>query len=155
MIYYEVKPTYVKVAGDGKMKSTKEVYLVRALNYADAESRMVETLSHYSHEGMPEVEIKKVKYVDIFDSEIVTDDKFYKAKVVYTSLEGEGDNLKEKKVSVLMLVRAANIKGALQRLEKNLSGTASDYFIHTISETLIMDEYGWSVADVAAEPAEV
>ena len=68
MIYYEVKATYVKDAGDGKMKSTKEVYLVRALNYADAESRMVETLSHYSHEGMPEVEIKKVKYVDIFDS---------------------------------------------------------------------------------------
>ena len=59
MIYYEVKATYVKDAGDGKMKSTKEVYLVRALNYADAESRMVETLSHYSHEGMPEVEIKK------------------------------------------------------------------------------------------------
>ena len=96
-----------------------------------------------------------MKYVDIFDSEIVTDDKFYKAKVVYTSLEGEGDNLKEKKVSVLMLVRAANIKGALQRLEKNLSGTASDYFIHTISETLIMDYYDFSVADVAAQPAEV
>ena len=54
MIYYEVKATYVKDAGDGKMKSTKEVYLVRALNYADAESRMVETLSHYSHEGMPD-----------------------------------------------------------------------------------------------------
>ena len=125
MIYYEVKATYVKDAGDGKMKSTKEVYLVRALNYADAESRMVETLSHYSHEGMPEVEIKKVKYVDIFDSEIVTDDKFYKAKVVYTSLEGEGDNLKEKKVSVLMLVRAANIKGALQRfLRKTILNTA-------------------------------
>ena len=54
-----------------------------------------------------------------------------------------------------MLVRAANIKGALQRLEKNLVGTASDYFIHTISETLIMDYYDFSVADVAAQPAEV
>ena len=109
----------------------------------------------YSVTSDNEVEIKKVKYVDIFDSEVVTDDKFYKAKVVYTSLEGEGDSLKEKKVSVLMLVRAANIKGALQRLEKNLAGTASDYFIHTISETLIMDYYDFSVADVAAQPAEV
>lgn len=154
MIYYEVKATYTKEVGDGKMKSTKEVYLCKALNYADAETRMVETLSHYSHEGMPEVEIKKVKYVDIFTSDNPQADRFYKAKVIYTSLEGEGDNLKEKKISTLMLVQAWDIKSALQSLEKNLQGTASDYTIHTVSETLIIDYYDFSTADINAAPVE-
>ena len=154
MIYYEVKASYVKDAGQGKTKSTKEVYLVRAFNYADAETRMADILSHMSFEGMPEMDIKKVKYVDIFDSELNEDDKFYKAKVVYTSIEGEGDSMREKKIAQLMLVRAGSIKGALQRLEKNLAGTASDYSIHTISETLILDYFDFAVADVAASKQE-
>lgn len=148
MIYYETKVSYTKEVGDGKMQSTKELYLVQALNYADAEERIIEAVSHYSHDGMPEVDIRKVKYVDIFRTDNPNADKWYKAKVIYVTLEGDGEQMKEKKVANLMLVQAWDIKSALQMLEKNLGGTASDYSIHTIQETQILDYYDFGVADV-------
>lgn len=148
MVYYETKVSYTKEVGDGKMSKAKEVFLVQALSYADAESRIIETVSHYSHDGLPEVEIKKVRYVDVFTSDNPNADKWYKAKVVFVMLDGEGDNLKEKKVSQLFLVNAWDIKSALASLEKNLAGGMSDYTIHTVSETLILDYFNFGTADV-------
>ena len=52
MIYYQTKVSYTKETGDGKVQSAKEVYLVRALSYADAETRILETVSVYSHDGL-------------------------------------------------------------------------------------------------------
>lgn len=147
MIYYQTKVSYTKEVGDGKFQSTKEVYLVRALNYAEAESRILEAVSVYSHDGLPECDIKKVRYVDVFRSDNPNADKFYKGRVIYTSFDGEGDNMKEKKISSLFLVQAWDIKSALQSLEKNLGGTASDWSIHTLSETQILDYYDFAIAD--------
>lgn len=151
MIFYETKVSYTKEVGDGKLQSTKEVYLCRALNYADAETRMLEAVSVYSHDGLPECDIKKVKYVEVFTSDNPNADKFYKAKVIYTSLEGDGEQLKEKKVANLFLVQAWSVESALKALEKNLGGTASDYSIHTIAETLILDYYDFAIADAKSE----
>ncbi|MBQ0034719.1 MAG: DUF4494 domain-containing protein [Bacteroidales bacterium] len=149
MIYYETKLSYTNMEG----KKTKEVHLVQAMNYADAESRMIEEISHRSFDGMPEVEIRKVKYIDIFTTTDADADKYYKAKVIYTTFDTNGDQMKEKKVASLFLVQAASLRAALQSLEKNLQGTASDYTIHTISETLILDYHNFSTADV--NPAAV
>ncbi len=148
MVYYETKVSYSKEVGDGKFQSVKEAYLVRALSYADAETRILEQVSVYSHDGLPECDIKKVKYVDVFRTDNPNADKFYKAKVIYTTFDGDGENMREKKVANLYLVQAWDIKSALQLLEKNLVGTASDYSIHTISETLILDFYDFAIADI-------
>lgn len=149
MIYYETKVSYSNMEG----KKTKEVHLVQAMNYADAETRIIEEVSHRTFDGLPEVEIKKVKYVDIFTSDDADADKFYKAKVIYTTFDTNGDQMKEKKVASLFLVQASGVRTALQHLEKNLQGTASDYSIHTISETLILDYHNYATADV--NPAAV
>lgn len=149
MIYYETKVSYSNMEG----KKVKEVHLVQAMNYADAESRIIEEVAHRSMDGMPEVEIKKVKYIDIFTFDDADADKFYKAKVIYTTFDTNGDQMKEKKVASLFLVQAASVSSALRHLEKNLQGTASDYSIHTISETLILDYHNYSTADV--NPAAV
>jgi len=148
MIYYETKVSYTKDMGEGKIHSTKEVFLVQALSYADAETRIIEEVSHYCFEGMPEVNIRKVKYVDVFPCDNPNADKWYKAKVVYTTIDGDGDSLKEKKIASLMLVQAWDFASALQLLEKNLKGGASDYTIHTISETPILDYFNYAIADV-------
>lgn len=149
--YYETKVSYNKDAGEGKITAAKEVFLCRALSYTDAEQHMIEVASSYAFDSEIEVEIKKVKYVDVFTSENPNADKFYKAKVVYTIMDGEGDNLKEKKVAQLFLVQAWDIKSTLASLEKNLKDGMSDFSIHTISETKILDYCDFMVADAIQE----
>lgn len=152
MIYFETKAKCARDMGDGKVTNTPMVYVVRALSYTDAEQRVIEIVSHYAMDGLPEVEIKKVKYQDVFTSDNPNADKFYKAKVVYTILDGEGDNLREKKVAQLFLVQAWDIKSTLASLEKNLKDGMSDFTIHTVSETKVEDYFDFMVADVV--PAE-
>lgn len=154
MIYYETKLTYTKEVGDGKMQKAKEVYLCRALSYADAEERIKEQMASSTFNGEMEIDIKKVKYVEIFLSENPQADKFYKAKVLFTTLEGDGDQLREKKTANLMLVQATDIDDALRSLNKALTSTASDTTVAAIQETLIMDYFDYFVADVqSAEEA--
>lgn len=147
MIYYETKLTYTKEVGDGKMQKAKEVYLCQALSYADAEMRIREQMASYTFNGEMELDIKKVKYVEIFRSENTNADKFYKAKVIFTSLEGDGDQLREKKVPNMMLVQATDIDDALRSLHKALTSTASDTTIASLQETAILDYFDFSIAD--------
>lgn len=148
MVYYETKLTYTKETADGKVQKAKEVYLCRALSYADAEERMKEQMASYTFNGEMEIDIKKVKYVEIFPSADNNADKWYKAKVMFTTLDGDGDSLKEKKTANLMLVQAGSFEQALKNLQHALTSTASDAEIHTISETPIMDYYDFAIADV-------
>lgn len=156
MIYYETKATYQKDAGDGKMSKAKDVYLVRALSYSDAESHVIEYVSHYCFDGMPEIEIKKVKYLEVFCNESPEADKFYKVKAVFTTFDGEGDQMREKKTAQLFLVQAKSAEAAIKHFEQNMRGGMSDYTVHTVSETLILDYLDFGVADVipAAHTAE-
>lgn len=148
MIYYQTKVSYTKETGDGKVQSAKEVYLVRALSYADAETRILETVSVYSHDGLPECDIRKVRYADVFTTENPNADKFYRCKVIYVTLDGDGDQLKEKKVASFFLVQAWDIDSALKALLKAIGDTASDFSVHTIAETNILDYFDFAVADV-------
>lgn len=149
--YYQVKVTYSKDEGDGKIKSTKETFLAFARNYADAESRTTEKVASYSFDGLPQTDISKVRFAEVFTSDDPQAGIFYKAKVILTTQVGDGDHVKEKKVAYFYLVQAHSIKSALQNLERGLQGTISDYSIHTIAETPILDYYNFAVADVRPE----
>lgn len=152
MEYFETKAKFTKDQGDGKApQSTSELYIARALSYADVEERITEIVEHMSFEGLPELSIRKVKYTDIFPCDNPNADKWYKVKVIFRMLDGEGDNLKEKLVAQLFLVQAWDIASALKHTETNLRGGMTDGYVHTVSETKILDYYDFSVADVREE----
>jgi len=154
MIYYETKLSYTKEEGDGKMKKATEYYVVRALSYADAEVRITEQQAGYTFNGEMEVDIKKVKYAEIFPDNNPNSDKWYKGKVMITSIVGEGDQAKEKKVPFVYLVQSYDIEGALKRLQKEMSHNADDSEVVAMQETKILDYYDFSTADVKAAPLD-
>lgn len=148
MIYYETKLSYTKEEGDGKMKKATEYYIVRALSYADAEVRITEQQANYTFNGEMEVDIKKVKYAEIFPDSNPNSDKWYKGKVMVTTIVGEGEQAKEKKVPSLVLVQAYDIESALKNLQKVLSSSPDDSEVVAIQETKILDYYDFAIADV-------
>ena len=139
--WFEVKVAVRRTLDDGSMKVVKEIYLVDAINFTEAESRILEELKIYG-----EISIVGIKYCDaneLIDTHNPEDGFWYKAKLsmIYVD-ESKG---KEKKVSVNIYVRAKDFKNALNNIEQYMQNSVMDYSIVSISETAVMEFFEYKV----------
>jgi hypothetical protein len=134
--WFECKIQYDKIGTeDGKQRKVTDTYLVDAVNFTEAEARIIETVRPYMTGEFSVSNIKRTKMYEIFDHP--TGDRWYRAKVLFIVIDPEKG--KEKKVPSIMLVQASDIKEALTRLEEGMKGTMSDYEIANLSDTPILD----------------
>lgn len=147
--WYECRIKYEKTLESGIQKKVTEPYLVDAMSFTEAESRIIEEMKPYIQ---GEFEVSAVKKERI--SELFTDpegDKWYRAKVMFITLDEKSGV--EKKSASVMLVQAKDFQMAVHNLEKGMKGTMSDWEINTISETPLMDVFG-VVARETTKPAD-
>jgi len=152
MLYYEAKVTYVKPLDAGGMKRRKstDVFVCHSMSYTDTEQHVREYVAAYQFEGeMPEIDIRKVKYADVVLDDKLQEYCFYKGKIEATVLDGEGETAKEKKVTLVYLVQAVNIEGALKQLHNIGINFASDAEIVHVQKTNVLDYLDFYVADTA------
>ena len=144
-IWFECKVNYVKTLQDGTVKKVNEPYLVDALNFTEAERRIIEEITPYMT-GIFEVsDIKKARYAEIFESTDESADRFFKAKLVFVTLDEKTG--KEKRTTQNMLVQAADLRDAVKRLDEGMQGTMGDYTIAAVSETLLMDIFHYKLSE--------
>ena len=67
------------------------------------------------------------------------DDKWYKAKLQFLTIDEKTE--KEKRTTVTYLVQAASLNGAVKNIEDVMGSTAIDYDLVSINETQIMDVF--------------
>ena len=136
-LWFECKVKYEKTLENGAVKKVNEPYLVDALNFTEAERRIIEEITPYMT-GIFEVsDIKRARYAEIIESSEEKADRFFRAKLVFIVLDEKSG--KEKKTTQNILVQAADLPDALHKLEAAMKGSAMDYSIVSLSETLIMD----------------
>jgi hypothetical protein len=140
--WFEVKVALKRTLEDGFQKQVKELYLVDALNFTEAESRTLDELKVYGEISI--VGIKRSDANELVDSHNPEDGFWYKTKLSLLSIdESKG---KEKKVNVNLYVRAKNFKEALANTEAHMSGSVMDYTVTSITETAIMDVFEYKAA---------
>ena len=137
--WYETKIRYEKTMEDGAQKKVTEQYVVDALSFTEAENTIIEEMSSYISGEFKITDIKHAAYREIFFSENGNDDRWYKAKLQFITLDEKSG--KEKRSNVNYLVQAANMNGAIKNIDTVMGGTMIDYVIANISETRIMDVY--------------
>lgn len=136
-LWFECKVKYEKTLENGAVKQVNEPYLVDALNFNEAERRIIAEIMPYMT-GIFEVsDIKRARYADIIESSEERADRFFRAKLVFIVLDEMSG--KVKKTTTNILVQAADLPDALHKLEAAMKGSAMDYSIVSLSETLIMD----------------
>lgn len=158
MLYYEAKVTYVKPldAGGMKRRKTQDVFVCHAMSYTDTEQHVREYVAAYQFEGeMPEIDIKKVKYADVVLDDKLQEYCFYKGKIEATVLDGEGETAKEKKVTLVYLVQAVNVEGALKQLHNLGVSFAGDAEIVHVQKTNVLDYLDFYVAETNAPEAQL
>ena len=136
-IWYECKVKYRKTDETGGQKITTEPYLVDALSYTEAESRINEEMSVYISEEFKITTIKVANYAEIHPFENA--DRWFRSKVSLLAYDEESG--KERKSNIYLLVQANDVKEAFENTTSVMKGTMSDYTIPAISESPIMDVF--------------
>ena len=151
--YYEVKIQYHKMQEDGKEKKVTEQYVVEALTFTEAESRIIEEMTPYISGEFDVVSEKIAPYNEILLSDRTDDDKWFISKVGFITLDERTD--KEKKQTFRYLVQAATSELALDYTKEMFSHGMSDYSIEAVQDTPTLDVFLYEVKkDVVETPEE-
>jgi hypothetical protein len=144
-MWFECKIRYEKVMEDGIQRKVTESYTVDALSFAEAEERITEEMSSYISGEFTVENVKKAPYKEIFFSDDETADRWYKAKLVFITIDEKTE--KEKRSRVTYLVQAASLKSALKGIEDVMNGTMIDYEAANIDETNLMDVFEYKKSE--------
>ena len=94
---------------DGTEKVVKERYVVDALSFTEAEEAIIDEMSAYVSGVMVVNNLGKAKYNEIFFSDVDDDDKWYKAKLQFITIDDKSD--KEKRSNVITSYRPSRLPG--------------------------------------------
>ena len=144
-IWFECKIRYDKTMEDGKIKKVTETYMVDALTFTEAERRFLEEVEPFMSGDYEVAGIRKARIAELMESNDGNDDRWYKAKVVFITLDEK--TAVEKRTSQTMLVQAQDLKTAVANLEKGMAGTMGDWALTSISETPILDIFPYKKDD--------
>lgn len=137
--WFETKIRYEKMMEDGSQKMVTEQYVVDALSFTEAENAIIEEMTVYISGDFKVRDIKMAGYGEIFFSDADTDDKWYKAKLQFITIDEKTE--KEKRSTVTYLVQAGSLPVAVKHIDEVMGGTMIDYVISAIQETQVMDVF--------------
>ena len=137
--WFEASVRYEKTMEDGMQKKVTELYVVDAFTFGEAEESITREMSSYISGEFEVKNLNPATYGDIFFSDRDTDDRWYKTRLQFITIDEKTE--KEKRTAVSYLVQAATINGAIKNVEEVMGGTMIDYVIAGITETKIMDVF--------------
>lgn len=150
--FFEVKIQYQEMQEDGKEKRVTEQYVVEALSFTEAETRIIEEMTPYISGEFDVVSEKIAPFNEIFLSDKRDDDKWFVSKVSFITIDEK--TAKEKKQTFRYLVQAATSELALDYTKEMLSHGMSDYRIDAVQDTPTLDVFLYEVKKEVVETPE-
>jgi len=143
-IWYTCKVKHNKEMEDGMLKQVTDVFLLDAVSYTDAESRLYEICERDISGEFTVTQITKTNIAEVIAHE--DSEKWYKSKVVYMTVDGDSD--KEVKINTYLLVSADNVKQAHERIEEHLNSMLVPYEIPSITLTNILEVFPYDPDEI-------
>ena len=122
-------------------KKVTEPYLVDALSFTEAEARIIEEIRPFISGEFTVAAVGRKRISELFFNE--DGDRFYEIKVHFITLDERSGM--EKKTTAKMIAQACTLKEAIAVLEEGMKGTMADYTIASVTETMLMDVFPFSV----------
>lgn len=141
--WFECRVALEKTLENGTSKKVNELYLVDALTFGEAESRIIKEVSPYCNGHLEVKDLRRAKYSEWFPSDKESADRWFKVKCLFIQFDEKTE--KEKISSTLMLVQAGNVNDAIDYLKEGMKGSMADYRIDTVQETKILDVFPFEV----------
>ena len=137
--WFETIVRYDKTMESGEVKKVSETYVVDAITFGEAEESIAVIAKSYASGDFDIKNINPAPYSEIFFSDKDTDDKYYKVKLAFITVNEKTQ--KEKKSKVTYLVQAGSLEQARKNTEEVMNGTMIDYEFVSVTETKILDVF--------------
>ena len=128
--WFECKIRYEKVAENGMNKKVTEPYLVDALSFTEAESRIIEEITPFISGEFTVSDIKRANYSELFPSDEEAADRWFKCKLYFITLDEKSGA--EKKTATNVLVQAADLRDADEAVQILRNAGVESYCIGEI-----------------------
>lgn len=135
-MYFECSVKFRKTDEQGVNKVVTEPYLVDAISFTDAESRINEQMQKFISEEFRVVNIKLTNYSEVAAFEDA--DMWFRSKVSLLAYDEESG--KEKRTNMYLLVQANDAKEAYENTTTVMKGTM-DFSIPSVSETKVVEVF--------------
>ena len=143
--WFETKIRLDKTQEDGTQKKVTEQYVVEALSFTEAEAKITAVAKDYTSGEFAVKNITPASYHEIFFSENDKDDKWYKAKLQFITIDEKTE--KEKRQNHCYLVQGSSTESAQKNVADVMNGTMIDYTIVSIVETNILDVFEYEAGE--------
>jgi len=144
MNLFECKVKYEKINDkSGKEQKVTEKYLVDAVSFTEAETRMYKEMEMMVSGEFIIMAISKANYTEIFPND--EGDIWYKGKISFVSIDDKSG--KEKKVTNNVLVLASDVPDADKKIKEGMGGLTVDFDINGITDSKIMDFFPYSTQE--------
>lgn len=137
--YIECRIRHNKMQEDGTTKIITDAYLVNAISFTEAEERIIKEVEDFISGELEVSAVKKCNASDIVFSKIDADNKWYKAKIQFITLDEEKG--KEVLATHTYYIEAKDISTALEYANDYMKETLVDYVITGLNETKIEDVF--------------
>ena len=137
--WFVCKIRYEKIMENGMNKKVTEPYLVDALSFTEAESRIIEEMTPFISGEFEVAGVAKANYNELFPCEEEFADRWFKCKLWFVTLDEKSGA--EKRTPFNVLVQASDLRDAIRKLDEGMKDTLADYVIASVAETAIMDVY--------------
>lgn len=137
MEYFECKVRYQREIGESKLQKQNDTYLIEAVSFGDAETRVLEEVRPFVFMGQ-DVEMKTIRKVNY--NEVLPNPQghfWFKAKVVLTTIDESAG--KEKKIQTQILVQDVDMESAYKAVNQLMKNSITDYEITNLQVTNIVD----------------
>lgn len=137
--WFETIVRYDKTMENREVKKVNEVYVVDAITFGEAEESITGEMRHFIDGDFEVKNINPAPCSEIFFSDNETDDKYYRVKLDFITVDERTQ--KEKKSKVTYLVQAGSLEQARKNTEEVMNGTTIDYEFVSVTETKILDVF--------------
>ncbi|MFW5830927.1 MAG: DUF4494 domain-containing protein [Prolixibacteraceae bacterium] len=141
--WFECKVKYTKVTESGKEQTVTENFLLDAVSFTDAETRMIRQMEQMVRGEFNVTDIKKSRIGEVFPYD--TGEWWFKATINLVTVDEEAG--KEKKMRTYYLIMADDIKEALERLEESLSYLVIPYVVSALAVSTIVDVFPYEASE--------
>lgn len=85
--FFEIKVRYLRTTEEGCQKSVAEVYALEAFDFTESEERILKEVGQLASGDMYVKTIARASYKEIFFSDADSDDKWYRAKLAFITID--------------------------------------------------------------------
>lgn len=145
--YFECKIKSLRIGEDGYERKCSDTYLLDAVSYTDAETRIYEKMQELIKGSF---EVKAIKESNVAEILAATPGEWWwKAKIRCVGINEESG--REQKITYYILVMGDDAKHALENIEIGLAHMLISYRVVSLVESPIVDVFPYDLEAAAAK----